>query len=324
MDKSKLTPKDFFLLLGITMTLYASVIALMNLLFQTINYAFPDKLAYGGDPYSSGIRVAIATLIIIFPLYLVLSAYVEKIFVVSPEKRELGIRRWLIYLTLFVAGIAVVVDLVTVVNNFLAGELTARFFWKSLSVFVVTGIVFGFYLHDLRRGTGVSSSNLWWAALAIALVAASMVSGFFIMGSPFSARERRLDNRRVSDLQDIQWQIVNYWQDRGKIPSTLQDLEDSISGYRVPSDPLTGERYTSVFSPADTSFELCAVFALSNLGEGKTLEGRGSFGLEATSPYYYPDSQQERWEHEKGRHCFKRTIDPERYPIRKTPFPATY
>jgi len=93
-DKIKTTPKDFFLQLGVMTALYVSAISLINLLFQTIDYAFPDALAYYGDPYSSGIRIAIASLVIIFPLFIFLSRMNSKDFAIWPEKRELPVRRW--------------------------------------------------------------------------------------------------------------------------------------------------------------------------------------------------------------------------------------
>ena len=318
MDRPKLIPRDFFLQLGIVVSLYASVIALINLLFQTIEYGFPDRLAYYGDPYSSGIRTAIATLIIIFPLYLVLSAYMERLFAAAPEKRELAVRRWLLYFTLFVAGIAVIVDLVALVNAFLGGELTMRFFLKTLAVLVVAGGVFGFYLSDLRRAAGAASKNKLWSIGAITLVILSMVSGFFIMGSPFAARERRFDDERVSSLQGIQWQIVNYYQTKAALPQTLTALEDSISGYRAPTDPESGEGYEYEKTSEGLSFNLCAEFTRSTIGEKEHLTGRGGFYPKSAPLYngYVPGEEPESWEHEAGRFCFKRTIDPERYPVR--------
>lgn len=318
MDKPKLTPKDFFLQLGIVAALYVSVISLINLLFQTINYAFPDQLAYHGDPYSGGIRVAIASLIIIFPLYLLLSWYVEQLFRVAPEKRELGVRRWLMYFTLFIAGIAVIVDLVALINAFLGGELGARFALKTLAVLVIAGGVFGYYLSDLRRIVGIPSKNKVWGVAAIIVVLGSMVWGFAIMGSPFAARERRFDAQRVSDLQNIQWQVVNFWQQKERFPKSLAELEDSISGYRAPLDPHTGAEYEFTLGEG-YAFQLCAAFSRSTIGEKARLKGRGDFsnGGYPSAPIIAEKSGRvESWEHEKGRFCFERVLDPELYPPR--------
>ena len=321
MDRPKLTPKDFFLQLGIVAALYVSVISLIHLLFQTINYAFPDELAYYGDPYSGGIRVAIASLIIIFPLYLALSRYMEKLFRIAPEKRELGVRRWLVYFTLFVAGIAVIVDLVALINAFLGGELSMRFALKTLAVLVVAGGVFGYYLSDVRRtaaADGMPSQNKLFGVSAIIVVLASMVWGFAIMGSPMTAREKRFDAQRVSDLQNIQWQIVSHWQSKEALPPSLAALEDSISGYRAPNDPESSEAYEYEKVSEELSFNLCATFNRSTIGEKEHLTGRGGFYPKSAPLYdgYAPGGEPESWEHAAGRFCFKRTIDPERYPAK--------
>src|SRR4029077_5474016 len=61
MNHPKVTPKDFFLWAGAMIALYSSVFAFIALLFQYINYAYPDPLAYSYvDPFSGGIRIAMA------------------------------------------------------------------------------------------------------------------------------------------------------------------------------------------------------------------------------------------------------------------------
>lgn len=318
MDKPKTTPKDFFLQFGTMVTLYVSAISIINLLFQTINYAFPDKLAYYGDPYSSGIRWAIASLIIIFPLFLVLSWLGGKDFRVNPEKRELPIRKWLIYLTLFVAGIAVIVDLIALVNIFLSGEITTRFVLKILTVLIVAGGVFGYFIYDLRQKELVGRKDKIFAWIAVVAVLASIVGGFAIMGSPSAARERRFDDQRIAALQNIQWQIVSYWQQKEKFPKSLSDLEDTISGFRLPSDPDNDAAYEYILGEK-MSFKLCATFSQSTIGEGDKLKGRGGYGGEGISypvPAYdgVVGGISDNWEHESGRFCFARTIDLDKYP----------
>ena len=61
-------------------------------------------------------------------------------------------RRWLTYLTLFLAAIALVSDMITLVYNLLGGELTLRFVLKVVIVGAIAGSIFSYYLLDLRRG----------------------------------------------------------------------------------------------------------------------------------------------------------------------------
>jgi hypothetical protein len=58
------------------------------------------------------------------------------------------VRRWLTYVTLFLAAGVLVGDLITLVYNVLAGELTLRFVLKVLIVGAIAGAIFWFYLRE--------------------------------------------------------------------------------------------------------------------------------------------------------------------------------
>lgn len=306
-NKLKTTPKDFFLHLGAIAALYVSAASFIGLIFQLINRLFPDVASYyyaSGSYYSSGMRLAIAALIIAVPLYLYLTRMINKDMAMRPESAELSVRKWLTYLTLFAAGLTVAIDLVVVINSFLAGELTLRFILKIITVLAVAASIFSYYRFDLKREKTALQSQLKIAAwLTIAVVALSIIGSFLVIGSPFAARNAKLDDRRISDLQNIQWQIVQFWQQKEKLPATLDELADPISGYVVPKDPVSKTTYEYKATGA-RSFELCAVFS------AKTPEGTRDLPTVA-DPYA---KNNETWTHEKGRHCFTRTIDPERYP----------
>lgn len=298
-----MTPKDFFLHIGVIATLYVSAISLITLLFQVIETAYPDALNPYVDPYSAGIRWAIASLVIVFPLFLLLSWLLEKDYNRNPEKRTLAIRRWLNYLTLFVAGVVIATDLIVLINSFLGGEFTTRFILKVLVVLVVAGFVFGYYIWDLRRSIQEKSGRpKLFASIAGLIVIASIVGGFFIMGSPMTQRLLRFDQQKVSDLQTIQWQVVNYWQQKQSLPTSLDQLRDPISGFIPPIDPQSGLAYE--YKPlSNLSFELCASFNLEGGANGRMSSIPQPLGAE-----------QFNWQHESGRTCFERTIDPQLYP----------
>ncbi len=305
---NKITPRDFFTHVGTIVTLYVSAISLITLLFQVINILHPDSLDYYVDPYSSGIRWAVASLIIIFPLFLLLSWLLERDYNVFPEKRGLGIKRWLTFLTLFVTGAAIATDLIVLITSFLGGEISTRFVLKVVVVLVVAGFVFGYYIWDLRRMSQSSRTKMFAIAAAI-VVLASIVGGFVVMGSPMTQRKMRFDAEKTADLQNIQWQIVNYWQQKRALPNALGDLSDPISGFMTPNDPESGEVY-GYRKISNLSFELCANFNLENK---KTNSGGDMYAYPAIK-----GSEQDNWQHAAGRACFERTIDPELYP----PVPA--
>jgi len=169
----------------------------------------------------------------------------------------------------------------------------------------VTGSIFGYYLDDLR-GRLDARKNIW-RIVSVVLVVGSIVAGFSVLGSPQTQRLVRYDSQKVSDLQNIQWQIVNYWQQKGSIPTTLAELGDPISGFSNPLDPQTKTSY-EYEKTGNVSFNLCATFNKSSkAGEG------------APSLVTYPESRDklgDNWQHEAGRQCFERTIDAELYPVR--------
>lgn len=307
-QKPRVTPKDFFLWVAAMAALYASVVSFITLLFRYIDFAFPDPALepyYYADPYSGPIRFAIASLIVLFPLFLVLMQLIRRDIARDPSRAEVWVRRWVLFLTLFIAGVTIAVDLITLINTFLGGELTTRFILKVVVVFLVVGAAFLHFLSDLRgywnRHPERAKMVGYGAALAIIL---SIVGGFFIIGSPGDQRAFRIDEERVGDLQNIQWQIINYYQRKEKLPQALVDLEDPISGYAVPADPDTGAAYEYRVVKAPRTFELCATF---------TLENRAYASLKKV-PVPRGGGEYANWRHGPERTCFERTIDPDLYP----------
>lgn len=306
MDKPKLTPKDFFLYVGALATLYISAGSLLGLLFATIDRVFRDQLSYYYDPYSGGIRFALASLIVIFPISLVLFSVVKKGIAREPAKLGLALRKWVLWITIFITGAALAGDLIAVLSGFLGGELTMRFVLKALAVLAVSAAVFWYAVLEIRL-TPEKPVSLRTPFIVGSLVGVltAIVWGFFVMGSPFTVRKLRMDERRVSDLQSIQWQVVNYWQQKSRFPKSLTELEDPLSGYKVPTDPETAHSYEFTLG-AGYMFTLCADFTLPNNAQSRTA---------MMKPYPMGDeSIAENWEHSAGRACFERVLDPERYP----------
>lgn len=251
--------------------------------------------------FAGPIRFAVSSLVIVYPLFILSSRFLNKIYAREAQVRESKIRKWLIYLTLFITSLVIVGDLIFVINTFLGGEIKARFILKALSVLVVAGVIFGYYLDDVRRNIPSKSAKYFASAVGI-IVLILVVGAFFIVGSPMQARLLQFDQQRVGDLQNIQSQVVNFWQRKEQLPQNLADLNDSISGYFVPSDPQTNQPYEyNVKDVAALTFELCAVFNLES-------------ARQAPVPAYSYDGYSQNWDHKAGRVCFERTIDKELYP----------
>ena len=303
----RVTPKDFFLWASAMVTLYASVGALIALLFTYIDHAFPDALAYAyyGDPYSAPIRFAIATLIVVAPTFLVLMRVIRKDINTNPGKQDLWVRKWALYLTLFVAGAMMIGDLITLVNRFLDGNLALPFLLKVVTIFAIAG---GFFLHFLADLRGYWLQNPSRAKAvnygAGAVVLLTVIAGFVIIGSPFDARLMRFDQERVASLQEIQYQIAEYWRAHQYLPPSLEDLNDPISNYRPNiADPETGATYGYEIL-GETKFKLCATFDLESPVTAETAR--------AIAPY--DKGLIDSWDHQAGTVCYEREIDPARYP----------
>jgi len=302
------TPKDFFLWLGIIIGLYGSVIALLALLFEYINRTFPDVLAGYADPYATAVHVSMATLIVLVPLTAVLLYLVRSSIEKNPEKENIWVRRWAIVLTLFIAGVVVAIDLITLFTTFLGGEVTVRFALKVLAVLLIGIWVF---LHFLAERWGYWLKNAKKAyAVAIAAIILNVlviVAGFVVVGTPQDMRLQRIDAQRVEDLQSLQWKIVVHYQQHQTLAADLTSFNDPISGFVLPVDPQTREAYNYTVTAPD-SFKLCATFSRDSL----ELAGMGEYGARDMS---YPSKGSiDNWRHGIGETCFDSTIDPELYP----------
>jgi hypothetical protein len=303
--ESKTTPKDFFLWLGAISALYVSAVSLLMLFFEYIDKLFADPLETYVDPFSGQIRFAIASLIIIFPLYLYLTRILNKGIRANALKKEIWVRRWLIYFTLFAAGLTIVIDLIVLINTFLGGEeLTTAFLLKVLSILVVIGGAFYYYLQDIKGRWEVNEKlSKTIGGLVSLVVIASVVGGFFIMGTPQEQRALRFDQDRVYHLQDLQRNLTTYYQQKEVLPERLEDLEDPLIGFYLPVDPETEKEY-DYSKTGDLTFELCATFNTESK-ESKNVNRR---------PDYYGFDSSISWEHKAGHTCFERTIDPDKFP----------
>jgi hypothetical protein len=148
-----LSAREAFLYLVLFATLYVSAYHLVSLLFDLINRAFPDpaQSVYAGVALGASLRWSTASVIIAFPVFLFVARYLGKELAGNPVKRLSAVRRWLTYLTLFVASVVLIGDMTTLIYKLLGGELAVRFLLKVLVAAIIAGTVFWYYLSDLRN-----------------------------------------------------------------------------------------------------------------------------------------------------------------------------
>lgn len=163
-ELKKTSPRDFFLYLLSIVALYIVAWGFGALLFQYTNILFPDPLERNLYQRKSGsfqiIRWAMASLIIVYPLYIWSSWFLEKQYLKFPWKRDARVRKWLIYFTLSAAAVVMVADVVTLLYRLLGGELTGRFLLKVAAVLFVSGVIFGYYFWEMRRSHDGLGQNI--------------------------------------------------------------------------------------------------------------------------------------------------------------------
>ncbi len=314
----KLSAKFFFLSLGVMVGLIWSVTAFLTLLFDSLNNIFPDALnglyQYGYQSFAyDSIRSGIASMLIVFPLFILVSYFWNRVSAGTLGKVDSIIRRWMIYLILFLASLIIVIDLVTLVRYFISGEITIRFILKVLGAFIVAGLAGSYYIYELTQekfgGAIVQKISLGISTLCVIAI---IVFGFTVIGSPAKQRMLRFDDRRVQDLQSIQYQVVAYWQKKEKLPEKLGELTSVMSGFTVPVDPESEKGLVYEYIKKEgVSFELCATFSLP-IPKGPA---GSSYSDKSTMSAIPSDvGGGESWDHGVGRVCYPRTIDQDVYP----------
>lgn len=299
MDKAnkKSTARDVFFYLLMIVTLYIGVVSFITVLFQLINILLPDPLEFYRSATES-LRGGISALIVVWPVYLLMSWLIEKDMKKDSQKRNMWVRRWLLYLTLFISAITIIVDLITLINGFLGGDLTTRFLLKTIVVLAVAGSVFGYYLWSLKQSDSSSKLPKQLAYLTSAVGVIAIVGALFVAGSPSKQRDIRFDQERVRALQEIQSQVTNHWQTKDALPENLNSILSEFGEYEAPIDPETDEAYEYSVK-GDLSFELCATFTFASDDSRENVR----------EPF--PVSKNHSWDHKAGRACFDRTIDPD-------------
>lgn len=281
--------------LGALISLYVTLYALLDLIFSIINYLLPDQISM----YLSASSVAwpISTLITLIPCLYVLEYFIVRDFKLTPEKKDLWVSKWRSYLTLFLTGLTIVISIISLLNTYLGGEITSRFIYKAIAVMLVSGSVFKYYFFRINDKYKISRFvRLANAGFMLIITIASIITGFILVGSPAEQRKLRFDERRVNDLTSIQYQVINFWQLKSRLPTKLTELIDPTYANNLSLiDPETTNFYEYIIVD-NNSFKLCANFSL------KTDKSNGNRYFDAT------------WVHGAGRFCFDRTIDPEKYP----------
>ncbi len=129
---------------------------LVALSFNLIDIRFTDPLAnaneYGVVYRQDRIRWSIAALIVFAPLFVFLNARTFRATREDPGKRRSAVRRWFAYITLFLAAVSLLGNLLWVVYSFLDGSLGIRVALKAGVVLIVAGAIFLYFRSESWMG----------------------------------------------------------------------------------------------------------------------------------------------------------------------------
>ena len=248
---------------------------------------------------------------------------------------------------------------------------SASFAYKLLTTLVIASAlgVYNYYSLNRDYDNKTNIPNVL-AVISLFLVIASVVYSIKIIGSPAEVRKIKFDEKRLTDLSNIQSEILNYWTRNKMLPNDMLSVQGDgfNNGFIIPNDPRTKETYTykllenskyekrtgqdcatffpnkfnnfnignnyydvskiSCEMPSKATFEVCANFETVRVYDANGVEQigwdtsnvLGVSGLDVKSARYsevtYYDSytKNANWNHNVGSTCFKRTIDPLKYP----------
>ena len=304
--QQKTTAKNFFLNLGAFISLYTLVYSLIDLLFSVINKAYPqitNGYSYAG---STSISWPVSILVVFFPIFILLMWFLEREYRTEPEKQNSITHRGLTYITLFVAGLVIAGDLITVIYYFIDGqELTTGFLLKVLVLLVIASGIFIYFISDLM-GKLTSNSRKVWRIISGAIIFGSIIWGFSVLGSPRTQRLIKYDEQKVSDLQNINSQITSYYSNQGVLPKNIEEMANG--NYYVAQVDSQNQKPYEYVKTSDTTYNLCAEF-------NKASDDKSNAYPPMMYPSYYAGNIS--WTHPAGHYCFNETINPDMY--RKPP-----
>ena len=291
----KKTNKDSLYYLGLVFTLCVSVNSFLFIVFSVIDKLMPDTVSnYYNNYYQTGmssdLAMMIATIIIVFPLYLLFSYLIDKDIVHNPSKRDLTLRKSVIYLALIVTSLTVISVIIATIYSYLMGSLLNIFLLKSLIIFLVSLFLFVYYYYSLDRdyqsSTRVPMILSIFASLVILL---SIVFSVYTFGNPSKVRDLNIDNNKVSDLSNLSYSISNFYDQNKKLPENLDILGNSYL-----KDRDTGFNYEyKTISASSSKYSLCTNFRRDvNYGNDYNLS---------------------KWSHSAGYYCFNLDVLQKQY-----------
>ncbi|MFA5109451.1 MAG: DUF5671 domain-containing protein [Patescibacteria group bacterium] len=285
----------FYYLLSLAALIFTAL-SFGMIIFSIIDKTIPDVLNSYRGSVDSQLKFAISALFIAAPIFYFVSRLIHRGLHRGELVKESGIRRWLTYFIILVSSLTILGVFIGVINNFLSGELTARFIFKALTMLVISGATFSFYFYDIKRDAPDKPDKtvkIFFIA-TLTLVAAAFVAAWFFVESPSMARNRRLDQALIQNIYNIENALNSYYDRNKRLPANWEEFKTDKVYLNTASlvDPET--KAPIVYNKlGDKEFELCATFRTDSLAEAAN---------QATS---YIGSDINSKEHPAGYYCLR-------------------
>lgn len=268
-----------FLYLSMFFSLGFLIGGMLTSLYQFVNKYIPDTSninEFNASVFDDALlKIGLSMLFVASIVYFIASKVVNKKLIKGDIRSNSLVRKFLTYIALFILVAISIGSLVALVFNYLNGELTGNTFGKIAAFFVVSGFFALFYFWEIRRKelTDKKFDILYFITLAAVIIV--LVFGVIIADSPQMTREKKLDENRVMEMQNINNNVGIFFNNNKRLPKA-DEIEKSAKfpiEYKIENDKI---------------YYLCTDFL--HLRE-KT------------------DLYDKQWNHSAGAHCFKLNID---------------
>ncbi|MDP1722501.1 MAG: DUF5671 domain-containing protein [Candidatus Gottesmanbacteria bacterium] len=131
--------------LALTLHFFVDKYVVTNI--NSTNYASMIQNFYG----LSLLRGYLAALIVSSPLFSFFFLKVTKRTLAHPEIRNLPARKFLIYLTLVITFIVLLINVISIIFNFLNGNVTFNFVLHFFTTILLSATIFTYYLNEIKE-----------------------------------------------------------------------------------------------------------------------------------------------------------------------------
>ncbi len=141
------SPFEAFLYLLLYLSLGLVLFHTGYLMLHLIDGWFPESQTL----HAERLRWPIAIVLVNLPIFLTVHRILGRRFRHNPALAGSATRKWFTYLALAIAAAFVTGDVATLIYKLLGGEVSIRFMLKALTVAVLAGGAFLYYLREMRQ-----------------------------------------------------------------------------------------------------------------------------------------------------------------------------